>query len=52
MDIEIIKPHSAYPLGIVSVTDERGNYLIRMGVAIQPVTVVKTKTTKPKKKDE
>jgi len=67
MDIKIIKPHSAYPLGVVSVTDERGNYLIRVGVAVvktKPVVntsavaepkvpgITKPVKEKPKKKDE
>ncbi len=33
MQINIIKKHSQYPLGIADVDEKRAEYLIRMGVA-------------------
>lgn len=38
MKINIIKDHHSYPLGEQEVTDERAQYLIRMGIA-EAVTV-------------
>lgn len=46
MKIEIIKKHSHYS-GVVDVTDERANYLIKIGVA-KPVAKEPLKTAKPK----
>ena len=33
MNISIIKKHNFYSLGVHNVTDERGHYLINIGVA-------------------
>lgn len=33
MQINIIKKHSAYPLGVVDVDEKRAEYLVRVGVA-------------------
>lgn len=33
MKVNIIKPHPHYPLGEAEVTEERGKYLITVGIA-------------------
>lgn len=33
MKVNITKPHSTYPLGEIEVTEERGQYLVKMKVA-------------------
>ena len=52
MKIEIIKKHSHYS-GVVDVTDERANYLIKIGVAklakVKKVAVAKPAAKEPVK---
>jgi hypothetical protein len=50
MIINVIKEHINYPLGIHEVSEERGKYLISMGVAeeAQPVEKVEIKPAKEK----
>lgn len=43
MKVNIIKEHESYPLGIADVSEGRGNYLIRVGIA----QAVKEKVTDP-----
>lgn len=50
MKVNIIKHHHYYPLGEVDVTDDRGNYLIRVGVAEAVKEKAKTEKPAPKKK--
>ena len=48
MKIVIIKEHHIYPLGPNEVTEERGNYLIQMGMAV----AYAEKLEKPKAKEK
>ena len=48
MEVNIIKQHGNYPLGIANVTDERGHYLIKMGVAEEVKEKVEYKDVKEK----
>ncbi|MBA3674452.1 MAG: hypothetical protein H0W75_05760 [Chitinophagaceae bacterium] len=47
MQINIIKKHSQYPLGIADVDEQRAEYLIRMGVAER----IESESDKIKSKD-
>ncbi len=47
MQINIIKKHSQYPLGIADVDEKRAEYLVRMGVA----EMVKSGSDKIKSED-
>jgi hypothetical protein len=49
MQVDIIKKSGIYELGIVDVTDARGNYLIRIGVATDVKAVESKKTPAAKK---
>ncbi len=59
MQINIIKKHSEYPLGITDVDEKRAEYLIRMGVAervesgrLIEKTKIKKVELKPPKKEK
>ena len=48
MIINVVKEHINYPFGFHEVSEERGRYLISMGIAEEPIEKVEIKPAKEK----